>query len=87
VRDLTATVHRLQVAAQQDQDSGSAALRAKVAQLETLVKAKDKELERMRWVLTEAVNDERMTSTVVCHINSVPEALRKARSAPSVEQP
>jgi hypothetical protein len=51
IRDLKSTVQSLQLSAAQSVDAEVATLRGKVAQLEAGLKSKDKELEKMRWVI------------------------------------
>ncbi|GFH09898.1 uncharacterized protein HaLaN_05124, partial [Haematococcus lacustris] len=51
IHRLTATIQSLQLAGSQAADTELAGLRVKVAQLETTLKAKDVQLEKLRWVL------------------------------------
>jgi hypothetical protein len=55
-KSLSTTVASLQLAASQAVDCVVAGLRGKVAHLEGLLKARDKEAERMRWVVKALVH-------------------------------
>jgi hypothetical protein len=49
IKALNATVAGLQLSGAQVAEADSAALRARVAQLEATLRGRDKELERLRW--------------------------------------